>query len=82
MPREVLHGGMDMSPASLFTSLLVSGVGYVLFSYGRKASRFPHLATGIALFVSSWVAPTPLVSVLIAAALLLVLWVVVKRMGY
>lgn len=73
---------MDMSPASLAASLLVSGVGYVLFSYGRRATRWPHLLTGVALFVVAYVAPSPASSVGIAAAMLGVLWVAVNRMGF
>lgn len=73
---------MDMSPTSLFTSLIVSGIGYVLYSYGRKASRIPHLVTGVVLFVTTWIAPSPLASGLITVGLLGVLWIVVKRMGY
>lgn len=73
---------MDMSPGSLFTSLAVGGTGYVLFSYGRKASRWPHLVTGIALFLATWVVPSPLACVGVAAGLLAVLWLAVRRMGY
>ena len=72
---------MDMSPASLAASLLVSGIGYVLFSYGRKASRWPHLLTGVVLFVVTYVAPSPASSIGISAALLGVLWFAVNRMG-
>lgn len=52
---------MDFDPVSLLLSLLVSGVGFVLFSYGRKMQRFPQLVAGLSLmifpyFVSSWIA--------------------------
>lgn len=73
---------MDMSPAALFVGLVVSGAGYVLFSYGRKASRWPHLLTGIALFAVTFLAPTPLSSALISAGLGVVLWVAVQRLGW
>jgi hypothetical protein len=79
--RGVLPRPMDLSPASLLTSLLVGGVGYVLFSYGRKANRPPHLITGLTLFVVTWVAPTPLSSVGVSCVLLAALWFAVKRMG-
>jgi hypothetical protein len=72
---------MDLSPASLVTSLVISGVGYVLFSYGRKANRPPHLLTGLTLFVVTWVAPTPASGVGLSCVLLGALWFVVNRMG-
>lgn len=31
--------------------MCVSGVGFVLFSYGKKQRRFPHSATGIVLMI-------------------------------
>lgn len=72
---------MDLSPASLAASLLVSGIGFVLFSYGRKASRWPHLLTGLVLFVVTYVAPSPASSIGISAVVLAGLWFAVKRMG-
>jgi hypothetical protein len=35
----------------LIVSLLPSGAGYVLFTYGRKMSRFPQLLAGLALMI-------------------------------
>lgn len=35
----------------LFLSLIPSGVGFVLFTWGRKEQRWPHLAAGIAFMV-------------------------------
>lgn len=49
--------------ASFLVGLLVSSVGFVLFYYGKRQSRVPHLGFGIALviypfFISSaiWIA--------------------------
>jgi hypothetical protein len=39
---------MDFDPALLMLSLIPSGIGFVLFVYGRKSDRWPHLVTGIA----------------------------------
>jgi hypothetical protein len=39
---------MDFDPAVLLLSLIPSGIGFVLFKYGRKSDRWPHLVTGIA----------------------------------
>lgn len=42
---------MDFDPTLLMLSLLPSGVGYVLFTYGRKEDRWPQLVCGILLMV-------------------------------
>lgn len=65
---------MDFDPASLVLSLVVSGVGFVLFSYGRKMQRFPQLVAGLGMmifpyFVSSWVGVLG-----VAVAIVLGLW--------
>jgi drug/metabolite transporter (DMT)-like permease len=38
-------------PALLFLSLIPSGVGFVLFVYGKKQQRWPQLAAGLALMI-------------------------------
>jgi hypothetical protein len=35
----------------LMLSLVPSGAGYVLFTYGRKMSRIPQLLAGLALMI-------------------------------
>ena len=42
---------MDFDPTTLLLSLIPSGVGYVLFTYGRKEDRWPQLVCGILLMV-------------------------------
>jgi len=42
---------MSLDPTWLFVSLFPSGIGFVLFIYGKKQGRWPHLATGLALMV-------------------------------
>jgi len=42
---------MDLDPRLLMLSLISSGVGFVLFVYGRKNSRWPQLVMGLALMV-------------------------------
>jgi hypothetical protein len=72
---------VDFDPTWLLVSLVVSGVGFVLFNYGRKMSRVPHLVSGIVMmvypyFIRAWL-PMSIVAVAISA----VLWVVV-RLGW
>jgi hypothetical protein len=42
---------IDFDPTLLMLSLVPSGVGWVLFTYGRKEQRWPQLCCGIALMV-------------------------------
>jgi hypothetical protein len=42
---------MNFDPAYLGASLLISGIGYVLFSYGRKQRRMPHTGIGFVMLV-------------------------------
>ena len=42
---------MSFSPESIMLDLLAGGIGFVLFTYGRKQQRVPHLVTGILFMV-------------------------------
>jgi hypothetical protein len=42
---------MEFDPTILVLSLIPSGIGYVLFTYGRKEDRWPQLVCGIVLMV-------------------------------
>jgi len=42
---------MSFDPNALLASLVVSGVGWVLFSYGRKQHRMPQTAIGLVMLV-------------------------------
>ena len=42
---------MNLDASSLVASFVVSGVGFVLFSYGRKMGRVPHVVTGLVLMI-------------------------------
>ena len=37
--------------SSMAANLLVSGIGFILFSYGRKMRRMPHTAIGVIMLV-------------------------------
>ena len=43
--------GLTIDPTWLFVSLIPSGVGFVLFVYGKKQQRWPLLAGGLVLMV-------------------------------
>ena len=50
---------VDLDPTWLFLSLIPSGVGFVLFVYGKKQQRWPHLVAGLAMmaypYFTSWI---------------------------
>ena len=49
---------MSFDPAFLFLSLIPSGIGFVLFTYGKKNARFPQLTAGMLLMASPYFAST------------------------
>lgn len=38
---------MSLDPTWLFLSLIPGGIGFVLFVYGKKQGRWPHLVAGL-----------------------------------
>jgi hypothetical protein len=72
---------MDFDPTNLIAGIVVSGIGYVLFTYGRRMSRPPHLAVGLLMLVYPYFVPGALVMGSIAVVLLALLWAAVK-FGY
>ncbi len=42
---------MSFDPTMLVLSLVPSGIGFVLFVYGKKQERWTHLVAGLALMV-------------------------------
>ena len=46
---------MTLDPTWLMLSLIPSGIGFVLFTYGRKQQRWPHTGSRAC---SSWCIPT------------------------
>ena len=72
---------MSFDPSSLFLSLIVSGVGFVLFTYGKKQDRFPHLAAGLVLMIYPYFVGSAVPMLLVGAAIVGGLWLAV-RSGY
>ena len=72
---------MALDPTWLFLSLVPSGIGFVLFVYGKKQERWPQLLAGLFLMVYPYFA-TGLVSlVVIGAAAGVALWSAI-RLGW
>ena len=73
---------MDFSAGSLFASLLIGSIGFVLFVYGKKQQRYPHLAVGLVLMVYPYFVSGTFLMTAIAAALLGFLWFAVRNLGW
>jgi len=72
---------MDFDATNLIAGIVVSGIGYVLFTYGRRMSRPPHLSVGLVLLVYPYFVPDALIMSAIAVVLLALLGAAVK-FGY
>ena len=72
---------MNLDAGSLIAGLVVSGVGFVFFSYGRKMSRAPHVITGIIMMVFPYFIPG-VIAMFAVAALLCGLLYIAPRAGY
>ena len=51
---------MSWDPTLLFLSLVPSGIGFVLFIYGKKQQRWPQLVAGLLLLVYPYFATSVL----------------------
>jgi hypothetical protein len=72
---------VDIDMGVLVAGFVVSSVGFVLFKYGRKMSRPPHVLTGLVLMVFPYFVPSVLAALGIAALLCALLYLAV-RAGY
>jgi hypothetical protein len=70
--------GLDLSPATLVVGFLVSSVGFGLFLYGKRATRFPQLLTGLALMVYPLFVHGALAMLAVGAVLVGGLWAWVR----
>ena len=68
-------------PTLLFLGLITGGIGLVLFIYGKKQQRLPHLIVGLLYMVYPYFVETVAMTIGIAVALGVGLWWFV-RLGY
>ncbi len=71
----------NLDASSLIAGFVVSGVGFVLFTYGRKMGRAPHFVVGLILMIFPYFVPSVLVMLGIGA-LLCGLCYMAARAGY
>jgi hypothetical protein len=70
---------VSLEPGSFFTSLLVSGVGFVLFEYGRRMRRPPQITVGLVLMVFPYFVASVWAMLGITAGLLVLLLLALAR---
>ncbi|HWA74284.1 MAG TPA: hypothetical protein VG937_18195 [Polyangiaceae bacterium] len=70
---------MNFDVSSLVASFVVSSVGFVLFIYGKRMSRAPHLLIGLVLLIYPYFIAGVLPMLGIALVLLVLLWFAVNR---
>jgi len=70
---------MSLDPAWLFLSFIPSGIGFVLFVYGRKQQRWPHVVAGLLLMTYPYVATTTASLVSVGGLIGFALWYAVRQ---
>ena len=71
---------MSFDVGSIIASLIIGGVGFVAFMYGKKQHRVPHMVAGVLLMVYPYFIPDALLMCVIGVAILGLLYGAV-RMG-
>jgi hypothetical protein len=72
---------MSLDPTWIFLSLALSGLGLVLFRYGKKQDRWPQLVAGLALMLYPYFATSLTTLVGIGALIGVGLWYAL-RLGW
>jgi hypothetical protein len=69
---------MSLDPGFLIASLLVSGVGFVVFSYGRTQRRLPHALIGVVMLIYPYFVTNVPHMLALVPVLLAVLWLMIR----
>jgi hypothetical protein len=69
---------MDIDPTWLLLSLIPGGAGFVLFVYGKKESRWPHLVAGLLLMIYPYFATSVTALLAVGALICGGLWYAVR----
>ena len=72
---------MNFDPTFLFLSLIPGGIGFVLFVYGKKQQRWPHMVAGLLFMVYPYFATSLLTLAAGGAAIGFFLWYA-ARLGW
>ena len=78
-PRAVCYAcTMDFETGSLVASLIVSAIGFVVFTYGKRLQRLPQIIVGVVLMGFPYFVPSIALMAIIAAVLLAGLWLAIR----
>jgi len=69
---------VSIDPTWLFLSLVAGGIGFVLFVYGKKQSRWPQLIGGLLFMAYPYFTPTLVSLIGVGAVLGFGVWVLVR----
>jgi hypothetical protein len=69
---------VNIDPVWLFLSMIPSGIGFVLFVYGKKQDRGIYMLAGIVFSIYPYFTPNSLVMMVIGMALGVALWLAVR----
>ena len=79
-PAKGCPHAMSFEPTSLLISFVFGSIGFVVFVYGRRMKRFPHMVADVLLMAYPLVVGDPLI--MAAVGLTIVgLWAGAVRMG-
>ena len=70
---------MSLDPTVLFLSLIPGGIGFVLFVYGKKQGRWPHLVAGLLLMAYPYFTPDITSMIAVGAAVGAGLWLALRQ---
>jgi hypothetical protein len=70
---------MSLDASDLFLSLVTGGIGLVLFVYGKKQGRWPHLVAGLAFMAYPYVVSGVVADLGVGAAIGAALWFAVRQ---
>ena len=71
--------GFSLDPGILFLSLITSGLGFVLFMYGKKQERTPQLVAGLVLMVYPYFVAGVLMNVLVGLGIVGAMWLAIRQ---
>ncbi len=69
---------MSLDANALLLSLLFSSVGFVLFVYGKKQSRIPHMAGGVMLMIYPYFVSNLIAMAAVGVAIIGLVWLAAR----
>lgn len=69
---------MTIDPTWLFLSMIPSGIGFVLFVYGKKQERWPHMLAGVVFSVYPYFTSSSITMIAVGVAVGGALWWAVR----